>query len=102
MAPDSGPTSKREAFSAASRRFPHFELAIRRLMDRSEAFRDMCEELAEAEVALSKVETVPLMLREARRAEWQELVDRLVGEVGAALQNKDVVVNPRPDRWPPR
>jgi hypothetical protein len=98
MAPEGGPTSKREAFSAALRRFPQFELAIRRLMDRSEAFCDMCEELAEAEVALSKVDGVPPALREARRAEWQELVDRLVEEVGAALQDKDIVVRPRADR----
>jgi hypothetical protein len=86
---------KREAFSAAFRRFPQSELAIRRLMDRSEAFRDMCEELAEAEAALSKVDGVPLALREARKAEWQDLVDRLVGEVGTALQDKDVVVKAR-------
>jgi hypothetical protein len=98
MAPQSGPTGKREAFSAALRRFPQFELAIRRLMARSEAFCDMCEELAEAELALSKVDRVPLALREARRAEWQDLIERLVAEVGAALHDKDVVVRPRPDR----
>ena len=98
MAPQSGPTGKREAFSAALRRFPQFELAIRRLMARSEAFCDMCEELAEAELALSRIDKVAPELREARRAEWQELIDRLVGEVGAALYDKDVVVKPRPDR----
>ena len=93
---------KREAFSAAIRRFPQSELAIRRLMDRSEAFRDMCEELAEAEVALSKADLVPSALREVRKTEWQDLVDRLVGELGAALQDKDVVVNRRapPERSP--
>lgn len=86
---------KREAFSAALRRFPQSELAIRRLMERSEAFRDMCEELAEAEAALSKVDGIPSALREARKAEWQDLVNRLVGEVATALQDKDVVVKPR-------
>lgn len=96
MAPESG-SNKREAFSAALRRFPQFELAIRRLMARSEAFCDMCEELAEAELALSRVDGVSSGLREARRAEWQELVDRLVAEVGTALHDKDVVVKPRPD-----
>lgn len=88
MAPESAPTGKREAYSAALRRFPRSELAIRRLMVRSEAFRDMCEELAEAEAALSKVDQVPPVLREARRAEWPGLVDRLVGEVGAALRTR--------------
>jgi hypothetical protein len=98
MALDRGATGRREAFSAAFRRFPQFELAIRRLIDRSEAFADMCEELAVAEVALSTVDKVPPALREARRAEWQELVDRLVGEIGTALQDKDVVVKPRTGR----
>lgn len=98
MAPQSGPTGKREAFSAALRRYPQFELAIRRLMARSEAFCDMCEELAEAELALSRVDGVPSGVREARRAEWKELIDRLVAEVEAALLDKDIVVKPRPDR----
>ncbi|WP_353646544.1 hypothetical protein [Mesorhizobium sp. WSM2239] len=98
MAPQSGPTGKREAFSAALRRFPQFELAIRRLMARSEAFRDMCEELVEVEVALSNVDKIAPALREARRVEWQELIDRLVAEVEAALLEKDVVVKPRPGR----
>jgi hypothetical protein len=97
MAPESG-SNKREALSAALRRYPQFELAIRRLMARSEAFCDMCEELAEAELALSKVDRVPSGLREARRAEWQELIDRLVAEVEAALLDKDVVVKPRAGR----
>jgi hypothetical protein len=98
MAQESGSTDKREGFSAALRRFPQFELAIRRLMGRSEAFCDMCEELAEAELALSTVGKVAPALREARKAEWQELIDRLVAEVEAALLDKDVVVKPRPDR----
>ncbi|WP_192179786.1 hypothetical protein [Mesorhizobium amorphae] len=81
--------NKTRAVSAAVRRFPQFELTVHRLMDRSETFRDMCEELADAELALSRVEELPTALREARRSEWQELVDRLTGEVGAVL-NADV------------
>jgi hypothetical protein len=102
MGTPSGPANRQKAISAAVRRFPQCELAIHRLMDRCEAFSEMCEELAEAELALSTVDLVPPALREARRAEWQELVDRLVAEVGAALQDKDVVTrphaNPRPKR----
>jgi hypothetical protein len=90
-----GPADRKKAVSAAVRRFPQFELAIHRLMERCDAFCEMCEELAEAERALSAVDLVPPALREARRAEWQELVDRLVAEVGAALQDKDVVTRPR-------
>jgi hypothetical protein len=97
---EDGPADRRRAVSAAVRRFPQCELAIHRLMDRSESFRDMCEELAEAELALSRVDQVPAALREARRAEWQELVDRLVGEVGAVLDTdaRKSPINP----WPPR
>jgi hypothetical protein len=97
-----GPADRQKAVSAAVRRFPQCELAIHRLMERCEAFREMCEELAEAELALSRVDMVPPALREARRAEWQELVDRLVAEVGAALQDKDVVTRPRARPGPTR
>ena len=80
-------TSKREAFVAATGRFPNFELSIRRLLETDENFRDICEELAEAEYALSAVETMPDALRGVRRAEWQELIDRLVCEVEAAIRS---------------
>lgn len=79
--------NKHEAFAAAKRRFPDFELPIRRLIETDENFRDICEELAEAEYALSTVESAPAASRSARRAEWQELVDRLIGEVEAALRS---------------
>jgi methionine synthase II (cobalamin-independent) len=55
-------------------------------MDRAESFRDMCEELADAEMALARVDETPLSHREERRAEWQALVDRLVGEVETELR----------------
>ena len=89
MEREDGSHNKTRAVSAAVRRFPQFELTVHRLVDRSETFRDMCEELADAEQALSRVEELPMALRETRRAEWQELVDRLTGEVEAVL-NADV------------
>ncbi|TIO04218.1 MAG: hypothetical protein E5X89_31430 [Mesorhizobium sp.] len=98
---DGEPADRQRAVSAAVRRFPQFELAIHRLMNRSEGFRDMCEELAEAELALSRIDNVPLASRESRRAEWQELVDRLVGEVGAVLY-ADATRKSRAIPWPPR
>ncbi|CCV14367.1 hypothetical protein [Mesorhizobium sp. STM 4661] len=85
MATQNGQPRKHSAASAVVRRFPQFELTIHRLMDRNDSFRDMCEELADAEFALSRVELVAPELREARRTEWQELVDRLIGEVGAVV-----------------
>jgi hypothetical protein len=99
MRMDDEPADRQRAVSAAVRRFPQFELPIHRLMDRSEGFQDMCEELAEAELALSRIDEVPPALRESRRAEWQELVDRLVGEVGAVL-HADATRKSRVIPWP--
>jgi hypothetical protein len=82
-------TGKREALSAALRRFPRFELTIRRLIDADETFCDICEELAEAELALATVDGLQPGLREARRAEWQELVDRLAGEAKAVIEDRN-------------
>jgi hypothetical protein len=80
---------RQKAISAAVRRFPQFELTIHRLMDRAESFRDMCEELADAELALARVDQMPLASREARRAEWQALIDRLVAEMETELRGCD-------------
>lgn len=74
-----------EAFAAAARRYPQADFAIRMLMKRSESFRDMCEELADAERAILQTVGTQDGSRDERRIEWQELIDRLVMEVGAAL-----------------
>lgn len=78
--------TKRESFAAAARRFPELELPMRRLFETSENFRDICEELAEAEIALSTAETAAAASKRDRAAEWRELVDRLVGEVELAIR----------------
>ena len=79
------PASKQEALAAATRRFPRFALPIRRLIETDERFRDICEELADADLALAAVGSAPAALRAARQAEWQELIDRLVVELEAAI-----------------
>lgn len=88
---ESGQAIKRAALAAALRRYPQFELAIRRLFDAEEGFRDICEELSDAELALSKVEDLPVATRAARRAEWQELVERLARELETAVRNGGVL-----------
>jgi hypothetical protein len=97
-----GREDRHRAAAAAVRRFPRFELAIHQLIDRDEGFRDLCEELADAEFALASVDKAPPALREARRAEWQELVDRLVGEVEVAMRKMDAAARLRVVRSPPR
>ena len=93
-------TDTERILEVTARRFPQSEFAIRQLLKRSEAFRDMCEELSEAELALANVSNLALALRETRRAEWQELVDRLVNEVGAALSKSEFrkSTDPQPTR----
>ena len=79
-------TIEARGYLAAIQRFPHSELAIRRLINQSETFRDICEELAEAETVLSKYATATDVDHGARKEEWQALVDRLVAEVAASLR----------------
>jgi hypothetical protein len=77
------------AMLAALKRFPQSELAIHRLMNSSETFREICDELAEAELAMSKVPRTPPELCKARTLEWQEVVDRLVTEASVALHESE-------------
>ena len=83
---DRMPAERDRGYQAAIRKFPDAEFMIRRLMTNSESFRDMCDELADAEIALASVPETPLEICEARKQEWQELVDRLVGEVAVSLR----------------
>jgi hypothetical protein len=99
---ESGRKSRQTAFLAAIRRYPECELAIRRLIETDEPFRDICEELADAERALSKVADLPVLSREARRAEWQEIVDRLAGELKLVLERHDAFLWARVSRHQPR
>lgn len=86
MTAGSKPRIEGRGYRAAIRWFPQSELAIRRLINQSETFRDICEELAEAEMVLSTVSAESREVYEARKQEWQELVDRLVGEVATSLR----------------
>lgn len=91
MAIGSNPTGREAGFSVATRRFPRAEFTIRKLMNQSEAFRDICEELADAEWALAHVPEAPATLHEARTTEWQGLVDRLADELATALRQHDAI-----------
>jgi hypothetical protein len=90
METEHGRAHRRRLAAAIARRFPQFEFAVHELMDRNESFRDICEELLEAETALSSVGKEPTDLRETRRAEWQELIDRSLAELDDELQKYKV------------
>jgi len=74
------------------RRFPACRRAIEELIARGGDFRDMCEELAEADTALRAAEALPPALRMDRQAEWTNAITRLEGEIARAL--KEANTNP--------
>jgi hypothetical protein len=90
-------TAAREGFDAAMRRFPDRAADIRTLSDRSESFRDMCDELAMLEAALARVDFEPPERRESRRAEWEELMEQSLAEIERALT--EVKVIPLNRKW---
>jgi hypothetical protein len=64
---------------------------IEELMIRSESFRGLCDDLAEAERALAATDEMPEALRRDRRAECQEWVESLTNEIDRALRLAKVV-----------
>lgn len=79
----------RNAYASVVEHFPHRELAIRRLMQSDEVFREMCEELADAKLALSRFNRPSGEDVEVRREEWHDVVGRLVAELMTALNVYD-------------
>jgi len=55
---------------------------------RDESFRSICEDLADAESALQKLENSQSPKRDQRCSEYQELVDSLAKEMAAALSGE--------------
>ncbi|CAH1654762.1 hypothetical protein CHELA20_53966 [Hyphomicrobiales bacterium] len=76
---------------AALRRFPAERRAIDDLAAHNEDFRDMCEELAEAEMALLAADVLPPGVREERRAEWMAVIDRISAEIAGVLNEANVI-----------
>ncbi|PZQ51686.1 MAG: hypothetical protein DI556_05910 [Rhodovulum sulfidophilum] len=74
----------------ALRRFPDQKERVARLAERSETFRDMCEELAAAERALAALTGEST----DRRIECEGWIDRLLGEMSEALCRLDVLPLP--------
>ncbi len=74
--------------SAALRRFPSQKETIERLSVCDEAFRSLCEDLADAEDALRKWEQSDSPKRDQRCSEFRELVDDLAKEVETALTDR--------------
>jgi hypothetical protein len=80
-----------EGKRSALRRFPNRARIIEDLTRQSEDFRDMCEELAEAEAALLAAKNAPAGVRGERMAEWTGWIERLSAEISAAVDNANVI-----------
>ena len=76
---------------AALRRFPSAAGLIEKLITQNENFRCACEDLEMAERALAAIDSLPEVIREARRAEAEGWVRRLTDEVGSMLQRVNVI-----------
>ena len=79
------------------RRFPANARTIAEMSARPGPFRDMCEELADAEAALAAADGAPPKIRDARRDEWRSAIESLTQEIDEALRASNVV---RIDREP--
>jgi hypothetical protein len=79
------------ALRAAILRFPDDFRKIEELGAQPGSFRDMCEDLAEAERGLQMTDRLPLGLRDARRAEWNACIENLTQEIERALREFNVV-----------
>jgi crotonobetainyl-CoA:carnitine CoA-transferase CaiB-like acyl-CoA transferase len=73
------------AVQAAIARFPDRGHAIEELAGTDESFRLLCEDLAEAQVALAQWEHSSSPVKEARCAEYRELVRDLAAELATEL-----------------
>jgi len=74
--------------AAAIRRFPSQKQMIEERAARDESFRPICEDLADAEVALRKWENSASPKRDQRCSEYRELIDSLAKEIAAALSRE--------------
>lgn len=76
-------------YLAVVEHFPHRETAIRRLMERDEAFRAICDELDATKAVLAGHSALQEADNRQRRDDRLERVGRLVGEVLAALLSQE-------------
>lgn len=90
------------ALAVAQVHFPDQAGTIQHLFRTSEAFRSMCEDLAEVLKTLAHLDDLPRGEREKRRQEYESLADALVSEIGEALSRSNVVSLRRSDGGNPK
>jgi hypothetical protein len=68
--------------------FPSQRQAIEERAALDESFRSICEDLADAEVALQKIENSASPKRDQRCSEYRELIDSLAKEIAGVLSRE--------------
>lgn len=87
-----------DGVQAAIRHFPAQADDIEALARESERFRDICDELAEAEAALSTVDRLDVGLRAEWRLEWLSFVRWALNEIDGDLRHARIVSISRTSR----
>ena len=70
---------------SAAHRFPGFEALIQARCGEDEEFRLLCDDLADAEAALRRLEEMDQLETEDQIEEYRLLVESLKAELGAAI-----------------
>ncbi len=98
MGSSSDKASHSRGLTAVLERFPALRKQIENLFELDEEFRALCEDLADVKTALNECQHLPSDIREARRLEYEELVDSLSVEIEQALSRANVILlrPPRP------
>ncbi|MFK4770354.1 hypothetical protein [Rhizobium sp. ZW T2_16] len=87
---DKAPHSR--GLAAARERFPDLLRQIDNLFELDEEFRVLCEDLADVKTALNECRHLPAVIRDARRLEYEELIDSLAKEIEQALSRANVIL----------
>ena len=80
-----------DGLGASQARFPAQAEQIQKLFETDDSFKGMCEDLAAAEQALTSVDKFPIHLQEARREEYQNLVESLLVEIQEELGRSKII-----------
>ena len=91
MGPGSDKASHPRGLAAALERLPALRRQIENLFELDEEFRALCEDLADVTTALHECRHLPADIRDARRLEYEELIDSLAKEIEQALSRANVI-----------
>lgn len=86
-----GPDHTGEGTEAVKRRLPSRATEVERLATSNERFRAICDDVADLERALGRVDQLPEQARAARHAECVELIGELIEEIVGELDQAKII-----------